>query len=216
MRAAVRNTLADGMANGRNPTSVALDLVGRYNRTTNRREGGMVGLSDRDQKWSLNVRDELIRLDEKYFDRKMRDKRFDAIVRNAIASGKPLTQAQVTKLVSRYREIALKNRGDTIGRTEALAALNRSEWESTRQALEQSNLPLEAAQKEWDDAGDNDVRHTHAAMNGQRVGIDEPFVSPSGARLMHPHDRSLGAGGEEIIDCRCRVKYVIDFAYGVE
>lgn len=215
IRTAVRTTLGEGMQEGRNPRSVALDLVGRYNRTTGHREGGLVGLSEQQQQWSRNVRQKLLTLDESYFDMKLRDKRFDSIVRAAIVSGKPLTAAQVTKLVDRYRDIALKSRGDAIGRTEALAALNRSEWESTRQALAQSNLPTEAAHKIWDSAGDSRVRHTHDEMDGQRVGIDEAFVSPSGARLMHPHDRSLGAPGKETIMCRCRVRYDIDFAYGV-
>lgn len=216
VREAVRSTMADGMARGQNPRTTALDMVGRYDRSTGHRVGGVVGLGEREQQWVRSVRTKLATLDASYFDMGLRDKRFDSIVRNAIASGKPLTQAQITKLVGRYADIALKHRGDTIGRTEALAALNRSEWESTRQALAQSNLPPEAAFKIWDSAGDARVRDSHREMDGQRVPLDEAFTSPSGARLMHPHDQSLGAPGKEVIDCRCRVKYDIDFAYGVE
>lgn len=216
VREAVRSTLQDGMERGANPRSVALDLVGRYNRTTGHREGGVVGLGEREQYWSRSVRQKLLSLDESYFDMKLRDKRFDGIVRKAIADGKPLTAEQVTKLVDRYRERALKHRGDTIGRTEALAALNRSNWEATRQALEQSGLPLAAAHKIWDSAGDARVRNSHREMDGQRVGIDEPFVTPSGARLMHPHDTSLGAPGRETIACRCRVNYDVQWGYGLK
>ena len=216
VRLAVRDTVREGMEQGRNPRSVALDLVGRYNSATGHREGGVVGLGAREQGWSRSVRQQLLSLDPQYLERKLRDKRFDGIVRAAIASGKPLTAEQVTKLVDRYRDRALKHRGDTIGRTEALAALNRSEYESTKQALAQSGLPPDAAHKVWDSAGDSRVRHTHAEMDGQRVGIDEPFVSPSGARLMHPHDMSLGAPGAEVIDCRCRVRYDIRFGAGLK
>lgn len=215
IREAVRSTVEDGMRNGRNPRSVALDLVGRYDRTTGHREGGVVGLGQREQYWARSVQMKLINRDESYFDLELRDKRFDGIVRKAIETGKPLSVEQITRLTDRYRARALQHRGETIGRTEALHALNRSEYESTRQALEQSGLPASAAYKVWDSAGDSRVRYSHREMDGQRVGIDEAFVSPSGARMMHPGDTSMGAPGREVISCRCRVRYDIDFDYGV-
>ncbi len=213
VRLAVRDALADGLERGVNPRTTALDLVGRYNRETGHREGGIVGLGEREQQWSRSVRQKLLTLDPSYFEMDLRDKRFDSIVREAISTGRPLTGDQVTKLVDRYRDRALRHRGETIGRSETLAALNRSEYESTRQALAQSNLPLTAATKVWDSAGDGRVRHTHAEMDGQRVGIDEPFISPSGAQMMHPHDASLGAPAQERVACRCRVKYDIDYLW---
>lgn len=216
LRLVTRSVLADGLREGRNPRNVALDLVGRIDRSTGHRTGGAIGLGERELMWTNSVRQKLVSLDPSYLEMTLRDKRFDDIVREAIATGKPLTAAQVGKLVDRYRDNALRHRGETIGRTEALAALNRSEWESTRQALEQSGLPVAAASKIWDSAGDSRVRNSHRKMDGQRVGIDEPFVTPNGSRLMHPHDASLGAPGSEIIACRCRVRYDIDFAYGVE
>lgn len=216
IRLAVRDTLREGMEQGRNPRSVALDLVGRYNRTTGHREGGVVGLGEREQVWARNVRQKLLTLDESYLEMELRDKRFDGIVRKAIADGKPLTAEQITKLTDRYRERALKHRGDTIGRTEALAALNRSEFEATKQALAQSNLPPDASAKTWDSAGDGQVRDTHREMDGQRVGIDEAFTSPSGARMMHPHDTSLGAPAGERVACRCRVRYDIRWGAGLK
>jgi hypothetical protein len=216
IREAVRSTLQDGMAQGRNPKSVALDLVGRYDRTTKHREGGVVGLGEREQYWARSARAKLVSLDESYFTLELRDKRFDGIVRKAIESGKPLTAEQVTRITDRYRARALQHRGEMIGRTEALAALNRSEYESTRQALAQSGLPPAAAAKVWDSAGDARVRNSHRAMDGQRVGIDEAFVSPSGARLLHPGDVSMGAPGTEVIACRCRVRYDVQWGYGLE
>lgn len=216
-RNAVRNTMSAGMAEGRNPRNVALDIVGRLNRSTGHREGGVVGLGEREERWSQNARQRLLTLDEGYFGLGLRDKRFDGTVRAAIAAGKPLPVETVDKLVDRYRVNALRHRGETIGRTEALAALNRSEWLATKQAVEQGNLRADAVTRVWDSAGDLRVRPAHKALNGQSVGIDEPFVSPlTGARMMHPGDMSLGAPGKEIIDCRCRVRTVVDWFAGVK
>ena len=217
IRVNVRSTLADGLAAGRNPNSTALDIIGRYNAQTGHREGGIVGLNQQQEGWARSARAKLETLDKSYFNLVLRDKRFDATVQAAIDSGTPLPADTVERLITRYRDRALKYRGEAIGRSETLAALNRSEYESVRQALAQSDLPLAATTKEWDTAGDSDVRHSHAEMDGQKVGIDEPFVSPvTGARMMHPGDTSLGAGAKEIAFCRCRARYRTDFAYGVE
>lgn len=216
VRINVRNTLVAGAEAGRNPRSTALDLVGRYNPQTKQREGGVVGLGQREEYWSRSARIKLEVLDGSYLDMKLRDKRFDSIVIAAIKDGRSLPPETVSRLVDRYRANALRHRGETIGRTETLAALNRSEFESVRQALQQSDLPLAASTKEWDSTGDSAVRPEHRYLDGQRVGIDEPFVTRDGTRMMHPGDITLGATGNDVIACRCRVKYRTDFAYGVK
>lgn len=217
VRNAVRNTMQTGIAEGRNPRNVALDIVGRIDPQTGHREGGVVGLGEREELWSRNTRHKLITLDPSYFDMALRDKRFDATVKAAIDGGRALPAEAVDKLVDRYRVNALRHRGETIARTETLAALNKSEWLSIKQVIEQGNLTSEAVTKIWDDAGDNRVRHSHEQMDGQRRALDEPFVSPlSGARLMHPGDTSLGASGKEVIGCRCRVRYEVDWFAGVK
>lgn len=212
VRQSVRDTMQRGLAEGRNPRNVALDLVGRFNRETGRREGGAVGLSSRDLGWVNSARQKLLTLDPSYFDMGLRYTRGDGIVQRAIESGKPLDEATIDRLVGRYRDNALRHRGEMIGRTEALAALNRSEYEATKQALAQHGLPPTAAKKIWDSAGDGRVRDSHRALDGVSVGIDEPFVSPlTGAKMMHPHDSSLGAPARETIACRCRIRYKVDF-----
>jgi hypothetical protein len=50
-------------------------------------------------------------------------------------------------------------------------------------------------------------------MDGQEVvGFDAPFIAPDGSRMMFPGDTSLGAPGEQTIQCRCferiRVRYI--------
>lgn len=61
-------------------------------------------------------------------------------------------------------------------------------------------------EKEWIATDDDRVRDTHEELDGQRVvGLNTPFVSPSGARMLFPHDASLGAPPGELINCRCSV-----------
>jgi hypothetical protein len=141
----------------------------------------------------------------------LRDKRFDRTVAAAIRDGKPMPRDVVDKIVMRYRDSALRYRGEMIGRTEALQSLNRAEYEATKQAVDMGAVASDHVMREWDSAGDKRVRWSHKMLDGQRVGLDEPFISPSGAKMMHPGDTSLGAGANEVVACRCRVRSVIDW-----
>lgn len=58
--------------------------------------------------------------------------------------------------------------------------------------------------KTWVSMKDNRVRHTHRVMNGQRVGMQDSFTSPTGVRLEFPGDPS--APIEEIANCRCAIR----------
>lgn len=216
VRQSVRDALQRGQREGRNPRNVALDLVGRVNRVTGRREGGSIGLTTAQLNWVESARQKLLTLDKSYFDMGLRASRFDDVVRAAIASGKPLNAETVDKLIGLYKDNALKHRGEQIGRTEALSALNRGEYEAIRQAALRNGRPLSAIRKVWDSAGDGRVRDSHQLLDGTSVGLDEPFVSPvTQARLLHPHDTSLDAPGSEVVGCRCRIRYEIDFFAGV-
>lgn len=216
VRQSVRDALQRGMREGRNPRNVALDLVGRVNRATGRREGGSIGLTAAQLNWVESARQKLLTLDKSYFDMGLRASRFDDVVQEAIRTGRPLNAETVDKLIGLYKDNALKHRGEQIGRTEALSALNRGEYEAIKQAALRNGRPLSAIRKVWDSAGDGRVRDSHRALDGTSVVMDEPFVSPvSQARMMHPHDTSLGAPAREIIACRCRIRYEIDFAAGV-
>ena len=62
--------------------------------------------------------------------------------------------------------------------------------------------------KRWVSAKDNRVRHSHGALDGQTVPIDQPFISPLGSRMMPPGDLSLGALGKVIYNCRCAMRTV--------
>lgn len=214
-RAMIRRVLNEGMLQGRNPRQTALDIVGRLNRRTGQREGGLLGLTDHQAGFVIRTRRELSSGEpdamRNYLTRELRDQRFDPTVKAAIRTGKPVNQKQIDRIATAYSQRLLRFRGETIARTESLQAFNAGNDESVMQAIESGNLQADQVTGEWDSAGDGRVRDTHTAMNGQRRAMGEPFVSPSGARMMHPGDTSLGASASEIVQCRCIKRHRVDF-----
>ena len=63
-------------------------------------------------------------------------------------------------------------------------------------------------QREWIATKDHRTREWHGKADGQRVGVDEAFTV-GGEKLMFPGDRSHGASGWNIYNCRCAVRGVI-------
>lgn len=212
----IRNVMTEGMQAGRNPRAVALDLVGRYDATTGKRVGGIIGLTRNQENWVRSARTKLEQLDETYFTMKLRDARFDGTVRTAIDTRTPIPAETIDRLITRYKDNALKARAENIARTEIARSLNQSEYEATKQAVDSGAIHAQAVTREWDSAGDNRVRPDHKIMDGQRVGLDEAFKSPDGQMMMFPGDTSLGASVKLTAGCRCRVKTVIDWFDGVE
>lgn len=209
VRDGLRQRLETGMMTGDNPRRVALDMVGRINPVTKRRSGGIIGLSGPQERWVANARVELASSDTSgWLNRKARDKRFDKYVR----SGEPIPVVIQQKMIARYNDNLLKLRGETIARTEMISTLNRGQYESYQQAIEKGVIRQSAIKKIWDSASDARVRDSHATLDGITVDVNEPFVSPAtGASLMFPGDSALGAKGADTINCRCRVRYAVDF-----
>lgn len=213
-REVIRRHLETGMADGRNPRSVALDIAGRYNRTTKKREGGVVGLSAPQERAVANARQELESGDfPAYLQRARRDKRFDRTIRNAIRDGKPLTKEQVSRILTRYKDGLLRLRGETIGRTEALRSLNAAQYEAIRQLVATGNVRADQVKLAWKATHDTRTRFTHAVLNGESVAYGERFRSPSGALLRYPGDPDAPAS--ETISCRCTLRPRIDYLANV-
>lgn len=221
-RAAIRAILEAGVAAGRNPRSIGLDIVGRISPQTGRRAGGIIGLwgpepgrapGSTPVEWVEKCRAELEDLDEAYFNRERRDRRFDKKIQKAIDAGTPLSAADIDRIVGRYEDRLLELRGSTIGRTEALQSLNNAGHESLRQVVDQGLAQGEAVTRIWRSAGrDGRTRETHLELDGTEVvGLEALFESPSGALMLHPGDFSNGAPASEIINCRCIVEHKVDF-----
>ena len=209
-REMVRQRLTAALSQGVNPRQSALDLVGRLNRVTRRREGGFIGMTSRQAEWVSNARAELQDLSPNYLARKLRDKRFDRSVRRAIETGKPLNKGAIDNMVSALQGRTVKYRGDVIARTESINALRAGQHESLRQATEAGDVLEEDVTREWDSSGDARTRETHARADGQKRKGNEPF-NVGGYQLRYPGDSSLGAPGEETIQCRCLENTLINF-----
>lgn len=135
--------------------------------------------------------------------RQLRDKRFDDTVRNSIKNNRPLSQAEIDKMVGRYRDRARQARAEMIGRTEATNAFGVGREEALRQVTENAGIDTSRIVRTWNSTGDGRTRDTHSSMNQQKRGMNEAFQSPSKARIMYPGDRSAPAS--ETIHCRCVV-----------
>jgi len=188
---ATRTALAQGTALGLNPVQQA------------RAFRDSIGLTPHQVEIVNNYRRKLENGDLSPLQNQLRDRRFDSSVRRAASGGRPLTQTQIDTMVGRYRDRWIKFRAETIARTEALDAVHQGNQEMYRQAIENGTLRADEVYREWSDSDDNRVRDTHMSMDGQRRGLTEPFLSPSGAQLMRPLDPNAPA--EERIKCRCGI-----------
>lgn len=94
-------------------------------------------------------------------------------------------------------------RAQRIARTETGRAYNASSYSAAKQQSEY----IES--QEWLTAGDEKVRDTHAAIDGEIVGLDEPF----GNGCRYPGDPAAAAS--ETINCRCTVEFIEKKSRGV-
>jgi hypothetical protein len=184
-RVMIAQTIRAGLEAGAGPLRTALDIGGRV--VNGKRQGGLVGLDSRRAGWVQNYRAKLL------------------------AEGRP--QSQIDRMAQQYSNKLLRQRGETIARTETLKALNAGRQEALDQLIENPNNDVQAEDvvRAWDSAGDGKTRPTHVAADLQDpVPQGQPFIV-GGYSLMYPGDTSLGAPAEEVINCRCYVDVRIDF-----
>lgn len=212
-RRAVRQAILEGQAQGKNPRNTALDIIGRYDRAKKRRTGGIIGLTSQQAGFVSSARAELSdpRTMSAYLRRGRRDKRYDRTVAKAIREGKRLKQADVDKIAGRYADRLLVYRGEVIARTETQTAVHAGNREGYQQLIDTGAVTAQQVRKVWNATLDRRTRDNHVVLHGTSIGFNEPFTSPTGAQLQHPGDTSLGATGEDTIQCRCWMETRIDF-----
>lgn len=196
---AMRAVILDGMQRNRVAPSVARDITGRMNQITKRREGGIIGLTSQQTDYVIRARQQLQDLDPRYFTRERRDRRFDAAVKRAINDGKPLSPAEIERIVSRYKDRLLDYRGKLIARNEAHTAQASGRHEAYLQML--ADPEVEAVTVRWQHSPQRQGRPDHIGMDGQKVMIGQDFVLPDGTRMSHPHDPRGGA--KHSAGCKC-------------
>jgi hypothetical protein len=213
-RQMIRQRLEAGMQAGDNPRAVALEVAGRINRETGKREGGIVGLSRPFEEAVANAKDELRSGDySAYRQRVARDKRFDTVIAKAEREGRTLTADEIAKITNRYSDRLLLLRATTLARTEALTSTSAAQYEALRQLVETNKVRASQIKRVWDATFDKRTRFDHAVAEGQTVGLEQDFLI--GGKLMrHPHDPRGGPGN--VINCRCRAVTKIDFLAAVE
>ena len=210
-REGVREYVNEALRTGRSSGATAREVVGRLNRATGRREGGIIGLTGQQSGYVVNARAELEGLSSAYFQRSARDRRYDSTVRKAIREGKPLPKAVVDKILGRYADGLLVRRGDIIARTEAHNALNAGRYEAMRQTAEAAGIAETAITVKWQATRDSRTRDSHRALGGKTVPYGQPFVSPvTGARMRFPGDRTFSPPASDVVNCRCTTSYSIE------
>lgn len=98
--------------------------------------------------------------------------------------------------VNKNKEIS-RSRAVTIARTESTFARNLGFNDVY------NDNPF-VTKKMWNSLHDQDVRDSHAKLDGTAVDINKAFQA-DGGKLRFPGDTLLGAGAEEIVNCRCRI-----------
>ncbi len=212
-----RQVLTDGLSRGQNPRQTALGLVGRVNRRTGFREGGVLGLTPSSvqtlDKIYGGLRSGDMQAMRDYLGYALRDKRFDGHVRRALEQGGAVPVAAVDRIVTSYSNKALKYRGDVISRHETLLALSRAQDDAFAQQIQSGKIDQRDLTKTWKhQAGQEHPRMQHIAMNEQTVAFGEVFTAPDGTQLRHPLDPEAPAS--HTLNCKCRVEYDIDHVGG--
>lgn len=207
-----RDVIRDAIIAGRGPASTALDLVGRINKTTGRREGGFIGLTSGQVKWAQDAEAQLKAGDYSgYRSRSLRNKQFDKLIARAEREGRSLTTAEIEKITGAYRNNILRYRGEMIARTESITALRAGRREGFEQLVESGAVRDDQIKRTWSATGDVRTRASHMHMNGTVImGLKTPW-NVSGSMMMYPGDVSLGAAAEEVINCRCFEEYRIQY-----
>jgi len=113
-------------------------------------------------------------------------------IRQALQEGEDILR--IAERITDVYDQATGFRSLRIARTEVISASNRGALAAYEAGGAQS--------KQWVTAGDEHVRETHQAAEGQIVGLHQKFVV-GGALLDHPGDP--GGPPEEIINCRCTI-----------
>lgn len=207
--AMTRNTIVSAMTEGRGAQVVARDIVGRM--VAGKRQGGFLGLTSQQADSIIAGRAKLASGDptlmREYLDLKLRNRNYDAMIKRAIDAGKPITGADLDKIIQAHKDKALGYRGKMIAKNEVFTAQAAGREEGYRQVLDRDDV--ESVVVRWQHNLSEKPREDHVAMSGTVINLGETFNFPD-ARMAHPHDPAGGA--KHSIGCRCTAFYRVQVA----
>jgi hypothetical protein len=90
-------------------------------------------------------------------------------------------------------------RATVIAANESNSVINHTEL--------QRAIEMGYTHKQWLTELDEKVRPTHQEMEGVTIPINEPFVVGL-SYMMMPHDTTMGADPQEVVNCRCSLSYI--------
>lgn len=186
---AVQISINQGIVTGRNPKQMARDF-----RST-------IGLTSRQEMTVQRLRSALEKGEAGYVNSLST---VTEGAKNAVSAGK-LSEAQIDKIVEDTRLRYVKQRTETIARTESLRAVSVGQDLSIRQNQATGAVSNELL-KRWLYRKDGRTRdaHINTGENNGWIPMNRAFITPLGP-LMFPRDPAGSAAN--IINCRCRVQY---------
>lgn len=209
--AATRAAITAGLEEGRGNRAVALEITGRRDPATGQRTGGILGLTVEQTDAIMRARAILSDPDrlEEYFKAdgapryKLSDRRFDGLIRKAIAGKVRLTAADIDKIIEAHKSKSLKFRGALIAKNEAARAIAAGQYEAYAQMQEDPRIAYVSLT--WSHGLSVEPRPDHVAMSGTVVRLGQSFVFPEGVAMKHPHDPLAPA--RHVLNCRCVAIY---------
>jgi hypothetical protein len=126
-----------------------------------------------------------------------------------------LSNKEIANLATNTLKEKLINRAPNITTTETQAAAETGkslEFETmvdTDSEIDGEPVKEMVQKKVWITVLDSFTRDDHAEADAQEVGIDEPF-EVGGDQMMTPGDDSLGAGPDQLCNCRCSSEFFIE------
>lgn len=94
--------------------------------------------------------------------------------------------AQVERMVAKYGNQLLNWRADNIARTEAMAAVSAGRQRGWERAAKDGLIDRNRAKRKWITSRDERTCRVCAPMDGQEVGLEEPFTTGTGENVMTP------------------------------
>jgi hypothetical protein len=213
-REMIRGFLSDGLAKGVNPRTSALDLVGRISC----RDRQARGWNDRPDRFARGMGAGLCGRSRQRQSTRRRSRAgcgtsgLTRAVRKAAAKGEPVPAELRNKMVTAYRNRALRYRAETIARTETIAALHTAQDQALDQAVGTGAIRPAQITMTWRSAHDARVRDAHRELDGETIRRGGVFQSELGP-IRYPGDPNADIANTA--NCRCFLEPSVDFLAGL-